>query len=329
MLIVFLLTSVLSSAQVIDIYVTNQLKESDRVSLNAYVDGLNKTLHRKYQGMSIMLHDYYSDFQSLIKDENDLLNFFVEENKLFTSENLFLKDLDSNLKSENSALIPLASGKLPACKNILKDVNSLEDFVKDEFKKSRRNKEALVVKVFFYNGYLLGKQDLKRLELSFEKARKSNDFSKLKPRFSWSGDHTFTPSGDMGDYVIEFDSIGFYESYQIKITSLSESSPGVLINENVKFDDNFNPDITLKYTGNNRNCKFQFSPEYLGTKCLKLPGGKIVIDDDCSDCKEECLYGKAFQISIQGISGDFREEKLITQTSTEVNIKFQCKNVSK
>ena len=142
-LIAFLFASVLSHAQVIDIYVTNQPTESDRVSIKAYIDGLNKNLLRKHKGMSIMLHDYYSDYQSLIRDENDLLNFFVEENKLFTSENLFLKDMESNLNSENSALIPAASGKLPSCKNLLKDMNSLEDFVKDDFKKSRRNKEEL------------------------------------------------------------------------------------------------------------------------------------------------------------------------------------------
>jgi len=265
----------------------------------------------------------------LIKDENDLLNFFVEENKLFTSENLFLEDLESNLKSENSALFPAASGKLPSCKKLLKDMNNLEVFVKDEFKKSRKNKEELRVRVFFYNGYLLGKQDVKRLELNFRKAKDKNDFAKLKPSFSWAGDKTFVPNGGGGMYVIQFDSVGFYESYQIKITSLSKSSPGVLLNENVKFNDNNNSDVKVIYSGNNRNCTFQISPEYLGTKCLGMAGGRIEIDDNCTPCKEECLYGKAFQISIQGICGDFKDERLISQTSTEVNIKFQCKNVMK
>lgn len=329
-LIAFLFTNFLSHAQVIDIYVTNQLKESDRVSLSAYIDELNKTLHRKYQGMSIMLHDYYSDYQNLIKDENDLLNFFVEENKLFTSENLFLKSLESNLKSENSALIPISIGKLPSCKNIFKDVNSLEDFVKSEFKKSRKNKEELRVRVYFYNGYLLGKQDPKRLQLNLINAQKVNDFSKLKPRFSWNGDKSFLPSGEMGNYIIQFDSVGFYDSYEIRITSLSKSAPGHLVDLVMRFDDVNSSDYKLTYSGYNRSCRIEFSSEYLGTKCLGLSAGQYDIgDEDCSVCKEACLYGKAFQLSVLGICGDSKIESLRIKTNSEYNITFQCKNLVK
>jgi hypothetical protein len=329
-LIVFLFASFLSRAQVIDIYVTNQLKESDKGSLNAYIDGLNKTLHRKYNGMSIMLHDYYSDYQSLIKDEKDLLNFFVEENKLFTSENLFLEELESNLKSENSALIPVASGKLPSCKNLFKDMNSLNDFVKGEFRKSRKNKEEVRVRVFFYNGYLLGKQDPKRLQSNLTNAQRLNDFSKLKPRFSWNGDKSFLPSGEMGNYIIQFDSVGFYDSYEFRITSLSKSAPGDLVNLVLKFDDVNSSDYKLTYSGYNRTCKIEFSSEYLGTKCFGLSAGQYDVgDEDCSVCKEACLYGKAFQMSVLGICGDLKIENLRAKTSSEYNITFQCKNLVK
>jgi hypothetical protein len=316
-----------ASAQVIDIYITNQLNDSDKKELSGYVEFLNKDFGKRNKGLTINFVDYYNDFQTIIFGENDINNFVLDENKSFQNEGQFLVDIQGKLNLSQVGLIPAASGKLPACSNLLKDREIFKEFVKAELKRARRKKEKCIVEVIYYNGYMLGKQDVKRLELSFRKAENNRDFSRLKPRFSWEGDKTFLPNS-FGYYTIEFDSVGFYSSYIIQIESLSKDNPGNLIFEEIKFDRN-NPDLILKYTGNNRTCELQISAEYLGTKCLQMSAGKMELNLDCSECQETCLYHKAFQLRMRGVCGEFKSEKLWQETDLEYNTKFQCKNLMK
>lgn len=314
-------------AQVINVYITNEPNDTDRKELSSYVEFLNKDFGKKYKGLIINFVDYYNDFQTIIFGENDINNFVIDENKSFQNEGQFLVDVQNKLNSAQVGLIPAVSGKLPACSNLLKDREIFKEFVKAELKKARKKKEKGIVEVIYYNGYMLGKQDVKRVELSYRKAEINKDFSRLKPRFSWEGDMTFLPNS-FGYYTVEFDSVGFYTSYTIQIKSLSEDNPGDLIFEEVKFDRG-NPDVILRYTGNNRTCELQISAEYLGTRCLQMSAGKMELNLDCSECQETCLYHKAFQLRMRGVCGDFKSEKLWQETDSEYNTKFQCKNLMK
>lgn len=316
-----------ANAQVIDIYITNQLNDSDKKELSEYFEFLNKDFGKKYKGLTINLVDYYNDFQTIIFGEIDINNFIIDENKLFQNEGQFLVSLQDKLNLSQVGLIPAASGKLPTCSNVIKDREMFKEFVKVELKNSRKKKEKGRVGVIYYNGYMLGKQDVRRLEINYRKSEVNKDFSRLKPHFSWEGDKTFLPNS-FAYYTIEFDSVGLYTSYLLQIKSLSENSLGDLIYEEIKFDRS-NPEIILSYTGNNRRCEVQISAEYLGTKCLQMSGGKMEVNLNCSECQETCLYHKAFQIRMRGVCGDFKSEKLWKETDLEYNTKFQCKNLMK
>jgi hypothetical protein len=204
--------------------------------------------------------------------------------------------------------------------NIIHNHSESEVLIKETKKKAKKKS----VKIILDNGFNEPAYSKERLE-NFLNSRSGNcsslrpQFTKLKDRFQ------LRPEGDY--YVIEFDSIGYFDSYEFELYRYIDGEKKILIKNifhtKVKSESD---DYYLIIGGKTRNAKIFLKQSYLGLNCVNNIRKENIIgkgwDSGCEDCQQTCLYQTNFNARIRGLAEGFTDDCL---WSDEIKkIEFQC-----
>jgi hypothetical protein len=267
-----------------------------------------------------MLLSKQSDFNDKIKSYNTPINnvSYANDEILIKKINAFnlthLISFKTNINT-NGAFGYLYSG-----------LNDLLQFIK-------KDKESSI-NLIYVNGFVLYQYSLENFKLVYQDYKADNKLTDLIPSITTpSFKEQLTP--DDAGYVIEFDSVGWFPSYEIEINSTSEDNRGQYIKEQLEFSE-YNSEagkskgIYMYYTGYDKVCRIWIDQRILGAKCLQnqksstINTSEIPTDKDCDLCRNTCLYSLRFEMRLRGCGNGYTKPDLWSDYISRFS--FQCPN---
>jgi hypothetical protein len=205
-------------------------------------------------------------------------------------------------------------------KNIIHNHSVLDVLIKEVKKKARKRS----VKIIMDNGFNEPAYSRERLENCLNAG--SGNCSKLKPKFTKLVDrYQLRPEGFY--YVIDFDTVGYFDSYEIEIFRITDGVKKILVQNvfNTK-DKSLSDDFYMTIGGKSKNAKVFLKESYLGLNCVNNIRKENIIgkgwDPLCGECQNECLYQTNFNIRIRGLAEGYTEDCLWSDDIKK--IEFQC-----
>jgi hypothetical protein len=137
------------------------------------------------------------------------------------------------------------------------------------------------------------------------------DCETLRPELIFPDNEVLRP--DEKYYKIKFDSVGYFDSYQLNLKITKKGVTKTFLDKTLKFSKTIDrsKDVFMIYTGYNRQCEIYINAEYLGDICFQLFGTNIENKDGinnpggkCGPCELECLYKAVYSFKLRGYSGD-------------------------
>ena len=293
----------LSQTVVIEVIPTGGLDQVTAQEIDNLLNKLNKGKKGAKAKFAFVLTNIYnlSDEKLIVRSDDlydGLLKYTEDENY-----NIFYSKSFNDLKDDK----------------IINQSNQ-EALIKEVSKKSKKK----TIKILFDNGFLEPAYSKERLE-KFLNSRSSN-CNALKPQFTKLRDrYQLRPEGYY--YVIEFDSIGYFDSYEVEIYRNNDGVKKTLIKDVFNTDgSDEKEDFYLTIGGKSRNAKIFLKESYLGLNCVNNIRKENILgkgwDPLCGECQNECLYQTNFNIRIRGLAEGYTEDCL---WSDEIKkIEFQC-----
>lgn len=326
LLISFILSYPLfSQTVVIEVIPTGGLDKVTAQEIDILLYKLNKGKKGSKAKFAFVLTNIYnlSDEKLIVRSDDPLAsknNYFKStQNFNFKSKNDLYDGLLKYTEEENYNTFYSKSFNELKDNKIINQSNQ-EALIKEVSRKSKKK----TIKILFDNGFLEPAYSKERLE-KFLNTRTSNcnalkpQFSKLKERFQ------LRPEGNF--YVIEFDTIGYFDSYEVEISRIVDGVKRILVKDVFSVSENNGiEDYYLTLGGKSRIAKIHFKESYLGLNCVNNIRKENIIgkgwDPTCGECRNDCLYQTNFNIRIRGIAEGYTEDCL---WSDEVKrIEFQC-----
>lgn len=206
-----------------------------------------------------------------------------------------------------------------------KDLKGLKKSLKNEKKKIKKGEKTELNLVWLNKlvDYKFGEKNLNKL---YGQKKNKNELKGLIPSITEpSNRQQIRPNED--SYIIKFDSVGYYDKYEIEIKSTSRSMRKTILKETFEFGENMDGDYLI-YSGERRRCEIFLNLKKLAEMCYRLSGENIHLpdipdmkDDECDPCKLECLYSKQYSMRIRGIVDGFAKEDLWDEIEL---FQFQC-----
>lgn len=301
-------------------YYTNSLQQNDTLFIKEYC----KQIKNKDGDIKFFLIDINTNSRVIYDLKKPFPSLKLFDNKKFVSSQELVQYCDSVFSGKNCFIYSKVNENIPTTPNILPEG-------KDKLKKTLRalrTEKIEELRILYYNGFKPYKFSKERYLSRIKKSIILNDFSELKidllnPRQG----KTFVFRPDEKYYVLDFDSIGIFDQYEIEIFCETPSALGTWLKMRVGFSDfEDQSDVVLYYTGELRECKLKISETLLGDKCFEFSDDVDTDeipekDDDCGICKLECLYQKKFTVTITGISSGYSDPKV---KSVFKPVLFQC-----
>ena len=339
LLLVYLLSFWGVNAQIknVSIVSTNNLSISEQEQLSKLIFMLNGK-NNKYA------NNYVFTFESLLWDDgkvnikngfnfNLLLDF--NENKKFNNQELEIDEINTLTKS--TFLIQFNQNS-----NLKYDSNNNLDNIDDLVKLIRKTKSKNIT-ILFNNGFKPFIFSTENINSNLNDKKKKNRTSDLIP-------HIIMPNRDNRDlrpdethYYIVFDSVGIFPSYEIEIYrkySIGQDISGntiydslLFIKECVQFIDinEFNSNkkkinIAL-YSEYDSKCKIAIKADFIANVCYQLEkkvNTDEIKDEDCGQCRYDCLYSKKFTLLIKGCAPGIKEDRIPNGYLDTPYFLFQC-----
>jgi hypothetical protein len=326
--IVFLslfLSASLFGQTILEVIPTGGLDKSTASELDFLLKKLNKGKSGNKAKFAFLITNIYNlnDDKIIVKADDPILNqnkcFKTSQNFIFKSKSDLNEGILEYIKQEDWN--QFYSSKFNSLNNEkIHNFNNLENLVSEAQKKSKKK----AVKIIYDNGFIDPAYSKERLE-NFINNRQSN-CSDLHPKFTKIKDrYQLRPEGYY--YIIEFDTVGFFDSYEVEIFRNSEGSKKVLINDvfSVKSTEQ-SDDYYIKIVSKSKNAKLYLKESYLGLNCVNNIRKENIVgkgwDPLCGECQNECLYQTNFNIRIRGIAEGFTDDCLWTDEVKK--IEFQC-----
>ena len=319
LVVLFIFINLSTKALNVNWYYTSALQQSDTVFIKEYC----KQIKNKNGEIKFFLIDLNTNARVLYDLKKPFPTLKTFDNKIFKSSQNLIHYCDSVFKGKNCFIYSKVSENIPTVPNILPEG-------KDKLKKILRglkNDKFEELKILYFNGFKPYKSSKDRYLARMKKALILNDFSELKiDLLNPKQGKTFVLRPDEKYYVLDFDSLGIFDQYEIEIYCETQTALGTWLKIRVGFSDfEDQSDIVLYYTGELRECKLKISENFLGDKCFEFSNDIDTHDipeiDDCGPCKLECLYQKKFSISITGVSSGYYDPKV---KNTCKPVLFQC-----
>lgn len=281
----------------IKIISTNNYSKSDVELLKDFRSRLIGKNEKKKNNYTISLSCILESSTINIKSQNDFdLGMRNFSNRIFSSKEELIKGIKSiappnSITYNKSIDLDLGmSNSYSAIEELVKVVN-----------KSKASKLVII----WNNGY---KPYIFSSENIIEKLNDGNTAYTLKPKIL-TPEPKMVLRPDETHYYIEFDSVGYFPSYEIAIyikkenvLLLKECANFVSYSEFIKNKSNLK---TALYSTDESKCRFAISLDYIANLCYEnSPSGFDITEmpdkDDCTPCKESCLYDKKFVVTIRG-----------------------------
>lgn len=268
--------------------------------------GKNDTKKNRY---NIQLVNIYTNEKTSFIKKNDLHYLPTSiENLNIIKSNFVISKIDS-LKLSNlityrtDNTIPVEFGALCL------DIKSL---VK-KIKKIKNNDVNLI----WFNSFVPYKYSVENIKVMYEALNNEGEIAKLIPKINSPLIFEYLRP-DETHYTIKFDSVGYFNEYEIEINCVTEDFKVEFIKEHLKFSYDKKQDVFMYYTGESRGCEILISTKYLANICYKMDNGNVNIkdipdDNGCEPCKYECLYNKKFSIRVRGYTIGYNKEQFWTE----------------
>jgi hypothetical protein len=310
---------------VIEVIPTGGLDKATAQDIDILLHKLNKGKKGAKAKFAFVLSNIYNlnDDKLIVKSDDPLAskdNYFKStQNFNFKSKNELYAGL-LNYAEEDNYNIFYSKGFNELNDSRIINQSNQEALVKVLRKKSKKK----TIKILLDNGFLEPAYSKERLE-KFLNSRSSN-CDMLKPQFTEIRDrYQLRPEGFY--YVIEFDTIGFFDSYELEIYRNSDGVKRILV-KNV-FSTNgsdASEDYYLTVSGKSRKAKIFLKESYLGLNCVNNIRKENILgkgwDPLCGECQNECLYQTNFNIRIRGLAEGYTEDCLWVDEIKK--IEFQC-----
>lgn len=210
-------------------------------------------------------------------------------------------------------------------------ISSVEQLAKQIKKESKKSN----VNVIWNNGfepYIYSSENI--LNIINNKSKRS-DLNSVKPRIIKPSENEFLRPVS-SKYILEFDSVGYFPSYQLIIYWKRPIGKNYLdktiydsveiLNECLSF--NIETEVAKLYSYIDSRCRIDIKLEKLAMKCLQITPnystntGISDLDEGCGDCKYACLFKKQFSLYLKGCAPGVNGA--IVPLSIVQNFLFQC-----
>lgn len=320
LLVLLFLISCNANALNINWYYTSSLQQNDTIFIKEYC----KQIKNKNGEVKFFLIDINTNSRVIYDLKKPFPSLRFSDNKKFVSDQNLLHYCDSVFRGKNCFIYSKINENIPTTPNILPEgKGQLKKTLKD-----LRNDKIDELRILYFNGFKPYKFSKERLLSRMKKATILNDFNELKiDLLNPKQGKTFVFRPDEKYYVLDFDSIGIFDQYEIEIFCETPSASGTWLKMRVGFSDfDDQSDIVMYYTGELKECKLKIAETLLGDKCYEFSSEVSTDempdkDDDCGICKLECLYQKKFSVSITGFSSGYSDPKI---KNVFKPVLFQC-----
>jgi len=313
------------SAQIsIEIIPTNLLSENDELFINKLVTTINQGRGSRKISYSLVisnLYNYSDDKIVIAKSESfnaSKLQFETKSNFGFSTKEKLNNEILKSLDEEAFNISYSSKFNFHPSRNLTR-ISELDILVKT-IKKQSKSKE---VKIYYDNGFLLPAYSKERLSNFLEN---ENDCESLRPKIRGVKDkYQLRPSSQF--YQIEFDSVGYFNAYEVEIYRYVEREKRILFHEiiEIKNKKDSESEYSIEHDSKKRKSIIYLNEKFLGKSCVNIrPANELGIDwedSDC-DCVQECLYDVNFNLRIRGVAEGFTDDCLWTEELKK--IEFQC-----
>jgi hypothetical protein len=320
-LFLLLVCGKLNAQSFIEIIPTGGLDNKTCSNINNLLNDLNKGKTGQKAKYIFIIRNIYDEnvdnikttAQNLLGPDNNFppfLNFTIKSKESLIDNIISMADVnDYNIYYSPDKFNNLNS------KQIINHVN--QDKLFSSIKKNIKKKR---VRIFYDNGFLTYAYSKERLDNYL----KNNNCESLRPQLTnYHTKYQFRPISNY--YQIVFDTLGFFDSYEIEIYKISEGTKKYLFHNTLSFSayQDLNNDFDLVVKLKSGKGTLYLKESLLGENCVNQFGGNVKNwDSTCSDCQQECLYQKRFTIRIRGVVQDDSEECLWSNELKD--IQFQC-----
>ena len=204
-----------------------------------------------------------------------------------------------------------------------KDRKELKKSLKKEKKKIKKG-VTTELNLFWLNklvDYKFGEKNLKKV---YGQKKNKNELKDLIPVITEPSNRTqIRPNED--SYIIKFDSVGYYDKYEIEIKSTSRSMRKIIYKETFEFGKNMDGDYLI-YTHDRKRCEIFLNLQNLAKTVYRLSKETIHLPEvqiekkDC-ECELEALYSKQYSLRIRGVVDGFAKDDLWNEIEL---FQFQC-----
>jgi hypothetical protein len=281
-----------------------------------------KNITAANKNITAVKEDYWN--QNVVKALNANLNTkFKQPDQLF--KEIQSKSIDSRMdifvNSDNSVL--------NFNKAIPNKLEQIKGAIAGEWKRRKASSEEMEINLFYDKGLREFVFSKERMLRSYE-AFQNGSLYKMKPDFLNVEEYVqLRPQGSVGNdnpYVIRFDSVGYFDSYELVI--YRSGTEDILFKERLEFSEETDDHYSLSYTGDGRVCEIRIMAKHLGMLCYStFPDQNLNSAPDvtdCGPCSLECLYKKNWDLQIRGCVEGASKDKLWTERVRKVE--FQCPN---
>ena len=276
---------------------TNNYSENDIFLLKDFRSQLLGKNEKKKNNYSISMSCILESSTITIKSQNDFeLGIRNYSNRNYSNK----EDLIRGIKSIAPSNAITYNNSTDFDLGISNSYSTIEELVKIVAK----SKASRLI-IIWNNGY---KPYIFSSENIVEKLNDLNAAATLKPKIL-TPEPKMVLRPDETHYYIEFDSVGYFPSYEIaiyikkeNILLVKECASFISYSDFIKNKPNFK---TALYSTDESKCRFAISLEYIANLCYEnSPSGFDITEmpdkDDCTPCKESCLYDKKFIVTIRG-----------------------------
>jgi len=328
-ILIFFLSTFLSltllSQTVIEVIPTGGLDRTTAIEIDALLNKLNKGKKGVKSKFAFIITNFYNpnDEKIIVRSDEQLSDkekyFKTSQNFNFKSKSEFISGVLEYIEEDDWNIYYSKSfNELKDSK--IRNHSEMQILIKEARKKAKRKS----VKIILDNGFIEPAYSKERLE-NYLNSHSSNCLN-LKPQFTKIKDrYQLRPEGFY--YVLEFDTVGYFDSYEIEIFRSIDGEKKILVKNifNVK-EKSESEDFYLTLGSKSRNAKIYLKESYLGLNCVNNIRKENIIgkgwDPLCGECQNECLYQTNFNIRIRGIAEGYTEDCL---WSDEIKkIEFQC-----
>jgi hypothetical protein len=319
-LFLLLVCGKLNAQSFIEIIPTGGLDNKTCSNINNLLNDLNKGKTGQKAKYIFIIRNIYDENADNIKttaqnplgpDNNfpPFLNFTIKSKESLTDKIITI----ANVNDYNIYYSPDKFNNINS-NQIVNHVN--QDKLFSSIKKNIKKKR---IRIFYDNGFLTYAYSKERLDNYL----KNNKCESLIPKLIIDHEpYQYRPISEY--YELEFDTIGFFDSYEFEIYKIISGQKKYLFHKTLSIStfQDLNKAFDLVVKPNSKKASLYLKESFLGEQCVSQFGGDVEDwDAGCELCQQTCLYPKRFFIRFRGIFQDDSRDCLWSEVPV---VQFQC-----